>query len=362
MEMNRRRFLMRHVATLLSVFLLSAPSFSQDAANGIDVLVRKLGAETYEVREQATTDLIALADAAVPALKKALESKDLEVRLRASRALREIRKNKSGGASGTPQTESGKGADSDKKGKPAEAVGPHARSRARSVEIELRDGKVRVKTRVVTDGKEVAREYEGASIEELKKRYPELRRLLSDVRVTTGSMPKDSFDLDEIWKSGFSTMDRQRIERMQKDARARLERFQALERELTRRFRMPLESRPLNWPETDGPQLGAFVAEPDAVLAAQLELNGRGVVIQRVLPGTLAEKLGFKRYDILMEINGVVVTTKDARTSLRKGLLVVTNDGVTRARVMRRASIRELTTGNPPGNPSGNPTGNPTGK
>ncbi len=348
---------MRHAVLFLPLLLWSASLSAQDTPNRIDILVKELGAEAYEVREQATKDLIGLADAAVPALQQVLESKDLEVRLRASRALREIRKNKGGRASGTLQPKSDKAGKPGAKGAPAETVRPYTRSRALSVEIQLRDGRVRVKTRVVTDGKEEAREYEGSSIEDLKKRHPELRRLLSNVRVTTGSFAKDGFDLDEIWKSGFSTMDRQRIERMQKDARARLERFQALERELTRRFRKPLESRPLKWTGTGGVQLGAFVAEPDAVLAAQLELNGRGVVIQRVRPGTLAEELGLKRYDILMELNGVPVKTKEARTSLSKGLAMSKTGGITRARVIRRASLLELTTRAPTKNATETPTG-----
>ena len=53
----------------------------------IETWIRKLGAEDFEVREQAFDKLKALGEAARPQLKKALKSKDLEIRLRAMRLI-----------------------------------------------------------------------------------------------------------------------------------------------------------------------------------------------------------------------------------------------------------------------------------
>lgn len=71
--------------------------FRKLARNGADrdrilALIKQLGDETFEVREKASTELIALGAAAVPFLKEALKDGDLEVVRRAERCLKEIAK------------------------------------------------------------------------------------------------------------------------------------------------------------------------------------------------------------------------------------------------------------------------------
>ncbi|MEZ6183795.1 MAG: hypothetical protein R3F62_02165 [Planctomycetota bacterium] len=62
---------------------------AQDAPT-IDALVRQLGAESSDARDAAQAKLIELGQAAVPALRKATESEDLEVASRAREALAQI--------------------------------------------------------------------------------------------------------------------------------------------------------------------------------------------------------------------------------------------------------------------------------
>src|SRR5260370_18534323 len=50
-------------------------------------LIRRLGDESFAVREKASQDLVALGEAAVPSLEKAQKSSDLEVARRAERCL-----------------------------------------------------------------------------------------------------------------------------------------------------------------------------------------------------------------------------------------------------------------------------------
>ena len=83
-------------ALILLPLALGAVVLAQDKAQEkqqeeVVVLILKLGHEEYAVREAATAKLIELGEKAVPALEDALKSSDLEVRMRAGRALRAIR-------------------------------------------------------------------------------------------------------------------------------------------------------------------------------------------------------------------------------------------------------------------------------
>jgi len=60
------------------------------AEPSVDDLVAQLGAESFRTREEAMESLVAKGDAAVEALRKAVENTDAEVRTRAQRALHRI--------------------------------------------------------------------------------------------------------------------------------------------------------------------------------------------------------------------------------------------------------------------------------
>ncbi len=74
----------------------AAPAAGQtppkDRAEEIARLVEQLGADSYQARQEAQRKLIEIGEPAVAALEKALKSSDAEVRMRAEKALEEIRK------------------------------------------------------------------------------------------------------------------------------------------------------------------------------------------------------------------------------------------------------------------------------
>lgn len=79
------------LAVCLEIAALDPAAAAEDL-KPIAALVERLGAEDFEEREKATTALIALGPAALPALAEALRSPDVETRTRAERVVAAIRK------------------------------------------------------------------------------------------------------------------------------------------------------------------------------------------------------------------------------------------------------------------------------
>jgi len=91
------------------------------------------------------------------------------------------------------------------------------------------------------------------------------------------------------------------MKRMREDTTRDMERLQ-------RWLKMLQDSRlkeieRLSWPRSTG-GLGMRASRPDPVLDSQLELRGRGLVIDAVEKNTLADTLGLRRHDVLIELNG----------------------------------------------------------
>lgn len=277
--------------------LLAAAVGAQQAPTPAE-LVKKLGHEDYAVREQAMKQLIEMGQPAVPALEEALKSDDLEVRLRAGRALRAIN-----GNGGEAKKDADRPADDANAGN---ADAPRERSRLRpgnhasSVQIEIRNGKVRVTVRETVDGEQKEKTYEGESIEALKKQHPELRDKLGGFRFGVG---RDPLDMDDFWKDWNKQFDEDFMRRWQEETRRDMERMRRMMRSLQeRRGARERPAAPL-----PGHALGVRARRPEPVLNAQLELRGRGLVIDAVEKGSLAEHLGCQPFDVLVELNGVEV-------------------------------------------------------
>lgn len=71
---------------------LDGPAPAAEDVKRAEALVRDLGADEFDIRDRATTALIALGGAALPALREAARSEDAEIRTRAQHALEAIRK------------------------------------------------------------------------------------------------------------------------------------------------------------------------------------------------------------------------------------------------------------------------------
>ncbi|MHC4943421.1 MAG: HEAT repeat domain-containing protein, partial [Planctomycetota bacterium] len=92
--MQRNVYLPLIVLALWLFPVFDAPLWGQDEDKGsaknetrIQALIKELGAEDYEKREEAFETLKAIGEAAKPCLKKSLDSEDPEIRWRASRLL-----------------------------------------------------------------------------------------------------------------------------------------------------------------------------------------------------------------------------------------------------------------------------------
>jgi hypothetical protein len=293
---------MRSLLILIPVALAAVVALAQDAAK-TDELIERLGNEDYAVREEATKALIEMGDEAIPALEKALESEDLEVRLRAGRALREIR--------GMGETR--------KKIEEKEVVersaGASSTRRGDSFELQMSNGKVRLRRTEYLDGEKKVTEYEAGSLEELKKKHPELEGFLGRFRmeVTPFQGPKkprqDGFDMDRFWEDWSKEFNDDFWNRWHQDLRRDAERMRRLaerwDEERERWLERP--SRPQRQPAPAGRILGVRASEPDPVLDSQLQLRGAGIVIEAVERDTVADTLGLRRYDILVELNGVAI-------------------------------------------------------
>ncbi len=335
---------MRLALILTLLPLLAAAAAAQEPAKApADELVAKLGDDSYEVREKATEGLIALGAGAIPALERALESEDLEVRLRAGRALRAIR---SGRGARSPKRAEGE--DRDVPRNPDSQLREGVQ--VRGVQVQIENGKVKVTLRTVEDGQEKTTVYEGESLEQLKKEHPELNKVLGGTTLRFGFGGRGG-QLDDFWKKfdeemkknfdqdfwkGFDRGDnrwkeweqerKRMLEQMRKAQRGREAKgWHQAPRENARHSRTPL---------------GAEVRTLDGALRAQLDLDD-GLVVVRVFPGSVAERLGLEQYDILLSLNGRrIAGAGDVRTAL--GALQRGDE--VRAVVLRRAQRKELRT------------------
>lgn len=309
-------------ASLFLLPLLLAAAVVAQQSPSADELIEKLGHEDYQVREDATKKLIEMGQAAVPALEKALLSEDLEVRVRAGRALRALR---------------GEKAAKKERVREAEPLKPGLRAPkgSSSVQIQILPDGVTVRVQETVDGKQTVKEYKGASIEELKKKHPELAKHLGGVRFRQQG-PGDPFDMDKFWKDWHKDFDDDFMRRLRDDTRREMERME-------RWLKMWRERDRFDWPQRAGdrPLLGMRGDRPEPVLDAQLQLRGRGLVVRSVEKETLADTLGLRVHDVLVELNGTEIRRiDDVARILRQRK---EGDPVT-AKVIRRGKTVELST------------------
>jgi len=293
-----------------------APASTRDdkAKAAVDALVKDLGSDDFKIREAATESLIALGDAAKPALEAALKSADPEVKSRAERCLKSIAR---GGDDADAEDE-----------EPAERP-------SRSFRLSRR-------------GEGGPPPFDpNELIEELEKRMweggPTIR--FFDPNSTAEASSTVHIRIQEEGKSWTYSEDpengvearvaapgaeeevitaKSRAEFVEKhpDLAKKLgidEPSGALEpRALARRFG-PLEPRtPFLGQTARGPRLGVAVEPIDATTAKRLGVDPpSGVVVLEVEAGSTADSLGLEPDDVLLELNGEAIA--DA-TALRKAV------------------------------------------
>jgi hypothetical protein len=309
---------MTMAAAMLSALLLWQGADDQKVGD----LIRDLGADEYSVRERAERELRKLGDAAVPALREALEDKDPERALRAHRVLEDLEK---------------KGQRPDQE--------PRSRSRAwmayrdfgRGITFETHpDGKVELTVREPgNSGKRDTRTYRADSIEDFKKKYPDLAskydvdNLVPKEKWSFFDDSKDSF---EAWKKRFGNewfWDKDAFSKFvlpwfpfgsgapEHWAADPLKRFEEFRK---------IAPSPQGEPRSGKPQLGIVVERVSSALADQLGLGSdEGLVVADVKPSSPAERAGLRKHDILVKVNGKALTgpeelRRDVEAGLRSGM------------------------------------------
>jgi len=288
---------------MLAAVALSALLLFQEADDAkIGDLIRDLGAEEYSVRDKAERELRSLGAPALQALKKAQDDRDPERALRARRLVDELEK----------QTEPSK-----KKAGPGRWKS--FRDFSRGLTFESRpDGSVELTVREPEDRE--ARSYRAGSLEELKKKHPELAEKYDLDRLVPrekwsffGEEWKKRFDADEFWKP---------------DDGGRFafpllpfvgETWQRWMQDPFGAFRLPGDAAKSG---DRKPALGVSVERASDALADQMGLTaGQGLVVVDVKAASPAEKAGLRRHDLLLKVNGKILTGPDElRREVEEGL------------------------------------------
>ena len=185
----------------------TAGSVESDQTARINSLIKDLGAENWETRDKATEGLKKMGEEAIPALKEAMQNEDPEVAWRAKLIIRSIKKSKRVQAKPKQESDRQKSISiwspqtlSNRIKIFVYDVGPDTKSFSFSTDGS---GKVTATIKEETkDGKVEEKTYTADSMEEFKKKYPEIvKRYGIDIGVPVEiDIPEIKIDLDDIWE------------------------------------------------------------------------------------------------------------------------------------------------------------------
>lgn len=321
--------------TMTTALLLLLPAMAQEAPKRGDPvqarvreLIRELGAEEYATREAADRELRKIGRPAVPELKKALESEDLEIRERARRILGEVQSSPTRGSVGTRS-----------KREPPEEIAPKIPSGVQVVirvvgggevpfDLEIRNGAVSLKL------KDSGRILRAESFEEFRRMYPkEYREYVgpygSGIRIPE---PPGEEEDDPPPEQALEQL-HQRLEELIREMEETLRElpgfaarspYEDWVRRMREWLRRPgkvsgMNDRPAGSRDRDPGWIGpagsgnvhplGFVIRPvDLEKARELELpEGEGVEVLKVYANTAAHRLGLREGDILHKVNDQIV-------------------------------------------------------
>lgn len=323
------------VAGVLAAFALASlrPALADDrsetaARERIERLLPLLDSEDDDARERAEREVLALGEPGRRELERLSRDRDPRKAITALRLLSDDRWDAA--ARGDDRPERGRRGDEDA------AAGERPELGAWEAEIER-------------------------SVEDVRRRFEDLRRRLADGAArsfefgfdepaagttSSGTIVRDgrsfSWTLGADGRVRIATRDRadaaetvveaESLDALRKDHPELAKRFDAeVPRGGGRTFRFPQTLDEL-WAPDDrttsapGPRADAGAAQPRLgiecsdvpdVLRTQLDLGAGGLVVERVVPGTLAERLGLRRHDVLVEVAGrPVATVEDVRAAL----------------------------------------------
>jgi len=171
-------------------------------------------------------------------------------------------------------------------------------------------------------GKKSSRTLSAPSLEEFRKKNPEVVRKYEIDRYTGArrSVVPDDFDqLFRDFRRGLPEMPAiPRLDPFEGDLDKWMEEQRRYMEDLRKRFRRPAEPAPAPLPAPPPaappapapvvPEFGVKVEPVEDTLRDQLSLKeGEGVMVGEVKPGSAAEKSGLKKHDIILKLDGKAV-------------------------------------------------------
>ncbi|MCC6741966.1 MAG: hypothetical protein IT452_23300 [Planctomycetia bacterium] len=252
--------------------------------------IRDLGSEDPKAREAAAVAIEKAGERARPALEEAAKSADPEVASEAAHLLRKL-----------------DGEEKPQERRPPAVRRPMVRMSSTRV-IVNRDGTTtliqedstgRILVRETKDGK--SEEYAAESREAFVEKYPEVAKRHGIDKGEGGLRVVPSKDLPEEEEL------KKELERLRREAEERLKERKAL-RDLDRE-KEELEKALEEQGKTPGDEPGLEVTDLDEALRYQLDIPEGGVLVTSVDRGSRAARLGVRRFDILLSLNGKPVAT-----------------------------------------------------
>jgi hypothetical protein len=274
-------------------------------------LIKDLGADEAQIREKATKELKEIGEPAISALKEAAQSDDPEVSWRSMIILRAIERNKT-------ETQEDKAESNPKKPKEKMKVESSQFSVIinniapyQSVSI-VNDpsGKITVTIKTKNEkGEEKTDTYTADNIEEFRKKYPEIAKQYG----LDGSAKREKPEIPEIGDDFFEDFGEswaRQFERLRKQMKEMDERMKKMfDDKLFDDFDPFPQVTPKKPPKDEiKPEsdkgIGLVVGPIEDALKEQLKIEDeKGVLVYEVNEKGIAEKLGFKKWDIIIKVN-----------------------------------------------------------
>lgn len=256
-------------------------------------LIKDLGNDEARVRERVTKELKEIGEPAVPLLKQAMESDDAEISWRARIILRAIDRKKQESNEHKDETV-----------KPEFKIKiPHSES---FVFIQEPSGKITITIkRKTTEGKEESETYTADSLEEFVRKYPEISKKYGLGKGEKDERPEitpDDLmeDFNELWQKELGRV-REHMKKMEEKMKQLLEDGNPLGWELPD---LIPKRQPKITPSAKQGELGMVISPVEQTLREQLKLaEDSGILVREVKKDSLAEKMGFQQYDIVLSVN-----------------------------------------------------------
>jgi len=327
------------------------PADNAGVADEIAKLIKQLGDDNFDVREKAAGRLAEIGKPALPALKEATKSDDVETRQRAKRLVEKFEPapkpaqpkddenvNPFGGGAGGIRI-LGPGQVQMRvqvlNGNAVKQI--HAEQDGKKIDITEDGDGIKMKvTEKDAQGKETVKEFNAKNEEELKKNHPEAHEIYKKhaggVQFNVGGAGFGGpgirpLRIQPLRPNRLMEDQRRRMEEMLKpfgpqgeELLKQLKQMEELQQKLfeggnlgdvQKRMEELLKKQQeaargvqgLPNSEAGKPVFGVEVGDLDPALKAQLGLD-KGVAVRRVLPGSRADKLGVQEHDILQRVNG----------------------------------------------------------